>query len=284
MRRRPGGGMSDDASWRSVRSVAALVGRAVDRDPDAWESLYRRSYRRLFGFARRRLFDEQAGRGRRERDDDPSAGQHRPLQLAGRRLRRLALRDRPQRRARVRPVSPADRRPGRPERRRPSGARRSTLSSASDEKAAMRHGVRPAEPRGARDARAARARRPQLGGGRTAARQASRGGPHGAGPGAPAAARRSWRRCAVPTDDELSELLARALDDGPAAPPPERIAALRARAETARRPWATVRAGGIPPRPPARRCGLGAGGGLRRRERVRRGDDELPVTWSSTAR
>ena len=41
-------------------ALRALVGRAVERDPDAWESLYRRSYRRLFGFARRRLFDEQA--------------------------------------------------------------------------------------------------------------------------------------------------------------------------------------------------------------------------------
>ena len=32
----------------------------MERDPDAWESLYRRSYRSLFGFARRPLFDEQA--------------------------------------------------------------------------------------------------------------------------------------------------------------------------------------------------------------------------------
>jgi Anti-sigma-K factor rskA, C-terminal len=36
------------------------------------------------------------------------------------------------------------------------------------------------------------------------------------------------------TDDELSELLATALDDGPDTPPPDRIAALRARAEAAR--------------------------------------------------
>lgn len=36
------------------------------------------------------------------------------------------------------------------------------------------------------------------------------------------------------TDDELSGLLAAALDEGPDAPPPDRIAALRARAEAAR--------------------------------------------------
>ena len=40
----------------------------------------------------------------------------------------------------------------------------------------------------------------------------------------------------MPTDDELVELLGRALDeDAPAAPPPDRIAALRARAEAAAR-------------------------------------------------
>ena len=37
-----------------------LVQRAVARDPDAWESLYRGAYRNLFGFARRRLSDDQA--------------------------------------------------------------------------------------------------------------------------------------------------------------------------------------------------------------------------------
>lgn len=37
-----------------------LVARAADRDPDAWEQLYRRTYRPLFGFARRRLSDERA--------------------------------------------------------------------------------------------------------------------------------------------------------------------------------------------------------------------------------
>ena len=37
-----------------------LVARAAGQDPDAWEELYRRSYRRLFGFARRRLPDDLA--------------------------------------------------------------------------------------------------------------------------------------------------------------------------------------------------------------------------------
>ncbi len=41
-------------------ALRALVGRAVERHPDAWEALYRRSYRNLFGFARRRLFDDEA--------------------------------------------------------------------------------------------------------------------------------------------------------------------------------------------------------------------------------
>ena len=40
--------------------LATLVGRAVSRDPDAWEALYRRCYRKLFSFARRRLADDQA--------------------------------------------------------------------------------------------------------------------------------------------------------------------------------------------------------------------------------
>jgi RNA polymerase sigma-70 factor, ECF subfamily len=52
--------MSDDAPGTSPSDpLRVLVGRAVDRDPDAWEQLYRRSYRNLFGFARRRLFDDQ---------------------------------------------------------------------------------------------------------------------------------------------------------------------------------------------------------------------------------
>lgn len=40
--------------------LRALVSRAVARDPDAWEALFRRSYRNLFSFARRRLLDDQA--------------------------------------------------------------------------------------------------------------------------------------------------------------------------------------------------------------------------------
>ena len=41
-------------------TLRRLVDRAATGDPDAWESLYRRSYGPLFGFARRRLFDDQA--------------------------------------------------------------------------------------------------------------------------------------------------------------------------------------------------------------------------------
>jgi Anti-sigma-K factor rskA len=42
----------------------------------------------------------------------------------------------------------------------------------------------------------------------------------------------------VDDDDELAQQLARALDTGPAAPPPERVAALRAEVESARTPAA----------------------------------------------
>lgn len=54
--------MTDSARSASPESEAlrALVDRAVERDPDAWEALYRRSYRNLFGFAHRRLFDHRA--------------------------------------------------------------------------------------------------------------------------------------------------------------------------------------------------------------------------------
>jgi RNA polymerase sigma-70 factor (ECF subfamily) len=41
-------------------TAASLVERAAARDPDAWEAIYRRCYRKLFGFARRRLPDDHA--------------------------------------------------------------------------------------------------------------------------------------------------------------------------------------------------------------------------------
>jgi RNA polymerase sigma-70 factor (ECF subfamily) len=41
-------------------ALRVLVERATTHDPDAWEALYRRAYRPLFGFARRRLFDDGA--------------------------------------------------------------------------------------------------------------------------------------------------------------------------------------------------------------------------------
>jgi RNA polymerase sigma-70 factor (ECF subfamily) len=50
----------DTASTLCGHVLRALVERAVARDPDAWEQLYRRSYRNLFGFARRRLVDDHA--------------------------------------------------------------------------------------------------------------------------------------------------------------------------------------------------------------------------------
>jgi RNA polymerase sigma-70 factor (ECF subfamily) len=49
--------------WRLTTNddvLRTVVGRAVQRDPDAWEELYRRSYARLFSYARRRLPDDAA--------------------------------------------------------------------------------------------------------------------------------------------------------------------------------------------------------------------------------
>ena len=52
----------DDRRLRASRTsdLRELVERAAEQRPDAWEALYRRSYRTLFGFARRRLFDDRA--------------------------------------------------------------------------------------------------------------------------------------------------------------------------------------------------------------------------------
>ncbi len=50
----PGRPTEDDADLR------ALVGRAVRADQDAWEHLYRRSYSRLYAYARRRLTSDTA--------------------------------------------------------------------------------------------------------------------------------------------------------------------------------------------------------------------------------
>ena len=52
--------MTDDALGGDLEALRALVLRAGARDPDAWEELYRRSYRPLYSYARRRLFDAQA--------------------------------------------------------------------------------------------------------------------------------------------------------------------------------------------------------------------------------
>jgi RNA polymerase sigma-70 factor (ECF subfamily) len=41
-------------------ALRAVVGRAAQRDPEAWDHLYRRSYTRLFTYARRRLPDHAA--------------------------------------------------------------------------------------------------------------------------------------------------------------------------------------------------------------------------------
>lgn len=50
--------MTEEAT--TVDPLRALVARAVQRDPDAWEILFRRSYQRLHAYARRRLFDDRA--------------------------------------------------------------------------------------------------------------------------------------------------------------------------------------------------------------------------------
>lgn len=56
-----GGALTDDAMPAPAdAALRQLVDRATRHDPDAWEELYRRCYRQLFGFARRRLFDERA--------------------------------------------------------------------------------------------------------------------------------------------------------------------------------------------------------------------------------
>ena len=44
----------------SEQELHDLVNRAQRRDPDAWEALYRRNYRVLFAYARRRLFSDDA--------------------------------------------------------------------------------------------------------------------------------------------------------------------------------------------------------------------------------
>jgi len=53
--------LTDEASAAPTDlALRRLVERAARHDPDAWEALYRRMYRPLFGFARRRLFDDKA--------------------------------------------------------------------------------------------------------------------------------------------------------------------------------------------------------------------------------
>ena len=44
----------------SEEELHDLVGRAQRKDPDAWEALYRRNYRGLFAYSRRRLFSDEA--------------------------------------------------------------------------------------------------------------------------------------------------------------------------------------------------------------------------------
>lgn len=44
----------------SEQQLQDFVTRAQQRDPDAWEVLYRRNYRTLFAYARRRLFSDDA--------------------------------------------------------------------------------------------------------------------------------------------------------------------------------------------------------------------------------
>ena len=44
----------------SEEELHDLVERAQQKDPDAWEALYRRNYRALFAYSRRRLFSDDA--------------------------------------------------------------------------------------------------------------------------------------------------------------------------------------------------------------------------------
>ncbi len=44
----------------SEEKLHDLVERAQRKDPDAWESLYRRNYQALFAYSRRRLFSDEA--------------------------------------------------------------------------------------------------------------------------------------------------------------------------------------------------------------------------------
>ncbi len=44
----------------SEQELQDLVERAQRRDPDAWEALYRRNYRVLLAYARRRVFSDEA--------------------------------------------------------------------------------------------------------------------------------------------------------------------------------------------------------------------------------
>jgi RNA polymerase sigma-70 factor (ECF subfamily) len=52
--------VTDQAPGEPDAALRQLVDRAARNDPDAWEALYRRAYRPLFGFARRRLPDDKA--------------------------------------------------------------------------------------------------------------------------------------------------------------------------------------------------------------------------------
>lgn len=62
----------------SEQELLDLVERAQRRDPDAWEALYRRNYRVLFAYARRRLFSDEAA------DDAVSETMSRALAAIGR--------------------------------------------------------------------------------------------------------------------------------------------------------------------------------------------------------
>lgn len=52
--------MDDAAQFVDEVDLVRLVERAVARDPDAWEAIYRRLHPRLFALARRRVADSQS--------------------------------------------------------------------------------------------------------------------------------------------------------------------------------------------------------------------------------
>ena len=85
----------------SAEVLRTLVARAATHDPDAWEELYRPRLPAAVRVRSATSVRRSDGGGCGERDDGQGARRHRTVHLAGRRVRRLALRHRPERRPRT---------------------------------------------------------------------------------------------------------------------------------------------------------------------------------------